>query len=138
MKSRKLKFKFQRKQLFLRNMFFKIQSNLYKMDILDAKKTVRLIQVSVLSRFPNFCMFSGQLKGPQSYRHYFLIYGTSDYYPSIIEPRQDVKNRRNSFWDMNIQIRIQVRSLARILCELQSYRNKNEQGLVQDWRYRLK
>ena len=41
-----------------------VQSNLYKTDTLGVKKTVRLIQVSVLSRFPYFYMFSGQLKGP--------------------------------------------------------------------------
>ena len=59
---------------------------------------VRLEQVSL------FCMISGQLKGPQSSRHYFLIYRTSDYYPSIIQAEQDVKNKRNSFQDINVQI----------------------------------
>ena len=41
-----------------------IQSNLYKTDSLGAKKIICLIQVSVFSRFPYFCIFSGQLKGP--------------------------------------------------------------------------
>ena len=86
------------------NFNFQMQSNLYKTDALAAKKTVCLIQVSILSRFLYFCMFSGQLKGPQCSRHYFMINGTSDCYPSIMETEQDLKNRRNSFQDINKQM----------------------------------
>ena len=92
--------------IFLSTDFFRflLQSNLYKANTLGAKKTVRLIQVSVLSRFPYFCMFVCQLKGPQFSRNYLLIYGTSEYYPSMKEAEQDVNSIRNSFQDINIQI----------------------------------
>ena len=36
-----------------------VHSNLYKTDSFGVKKTVRLMQVSILSRFPYFCMFLG-------------------------------------------------------------------------------
>ena len=68
-----------------------VQSNLYKTDTLGVKKTVRLEQVSL------FLYVLRSAERSLVLQALLLIYGTSDYYPSIVEAEEDVKNIRNSF-----------------------------------------